>query len=89
MSEESKKYKNASESKMTWRALIKQTLHECNGKATLKQLYQALKQTPKRETNHHYEAKIRQTLQIYNDFERVEPGTWKLTNTTNHEVRAL
>lgn len=63
---------------ITWRDLIQAALQEIGGKAHLKDLYQIIEETEKAKKNKHWKEKIRQILQIHDNFEPVGQGVWKL-----------
>lgn len=63
----------------TWRDLVQGALQELGGQAPLNEIYSVLQNTKKARRNQHWMAKIRQTLQIYPDFEPVQRGVWRLT----------
>ena len=52
---------------LTWFHLLRMTLEQLNGHATLKQLYQELRDHPKAKKNKNYEARIRATLYEHAD----------------------
>lgn len=62
--------------KVTWRDLVQAALESVGGTASLPQLYEVIEGTKKAQQNKHWKEKIRQTLQIYNDFESVSRGCW-------------
>lgn len=66
--------------KVTWRDLVQAALESIGGESSLETLYGVLEGSVKAKSNRHWREKIRQTLQIYRDFERVERGYWKLTS---------
>jgi len=71
--------KSLKESKFaTWRDLVQAALQELNGETNLKALYEILEQTDKAKNNKHYKEKIRQVLQLHDEFIPVERGVWKL-----------
>lgn len=63
---------------ITWRDLIQAALQEVGGKATLNDLYSIVENTAKAQKNKHWKEKIRQVLQIHEDFSPVERGIWQL-----------
>lgn len=63
---------------MTWRDLIFSALEEIGGQATLNEIYQIIQDTAKAKQNKHWKEKIRQTLQIHQQFSSVCRGTWKI-----------
>ncbi len=69
-------------SQATWRAVVKWSLQKLGGKATLKELYEAVvEEAPDRiRRNKHWQAKVRQTLQLSPDFQQVDRGIWALAS---------
>lgn len=63
---------------MTWRDLIQASLEYLGGQADLTAIYELIKDSKKAIKNKHWKEKIRQTLQIHENFSSVERGTWKL-----------
>lgn len=71
--------KNLMDSKMaTWRDLVQAALQELKGQSDLQALYEILKETDKAKNNKHYKEKIRQVLQVHDEFTSVKRGVWKL-----------
>lgn len=67
------------ESKLaTWRDLVSTAMEFLGGKASLSELYDVLKDTAKAKANPNWQAKIRQTLQLSDEFSNVSRGVWKL-----------
>lgn len=64
---------------MTWRDLIQATLEHLGGEADLSSLYEVISDSKKAQNNPHFKEKIRQTLQLHQNFESVERGRWKLS----------
>jgi len=62
----------------TWRDLVQAALEELGGRAKLQEIYEALKNTKKARKNPHWQAKIRQTLQINPNFTPIRRGEWAL-----------
>lgn len=62
----------------TWRDLVQGALQQLGGRAKLADIYKVLQGTKKATRNANWQAKIRQTLQINKNFERVERGVWEL-----------
>ena len=62
----------------TWRDVIAAVLEECGKPMKLEELYQAIDGHKKCETNNHWKAKIRQTLQCWSGFVHVAEGVWGL-----------
>lgn len=64
-----------------WKEIVAEAMKECGGKATLSQLYEVVKRIDKEKgyeklrTNKHPEAKIRQTVQLCDDFYQEDKGS--------------
>lgn len=63
---------------ITWRDLIQGALEWLGGKATLQQIYQVIEGSKKCKQNSFWKEKIRQTLQLHDDFVHVDRGIWAL-----------
>ena len=65
----------------TWHSIIKLSLMQLGGTAQLDQIYdQVFASVPERATkNIHWKAKVRQTLQLHNDFLCIDRGVWMIT----------
>ena len=63
---------------ITWRNLIAAVLRENGGELHEKEIYEELKDHKKAKSNNHSYEKIRQTLQLNREFQRVAPGTYRL-----------
>ena len=63
---------------ITWRDLIQGTLEWLGGKATLSQIYKVIEGSKKALKNNHWKEKIRQTLQLHDNFTAVDRGVWSL-----------
>lgn len=63
---------------ITWRDLVQGALEWLGGKATLEQLYRVIEGSKKTKRNKHWKEKIRQTLQMHDDFAPVSRGVWEL-----------
>jgi hypothetical protein len=61
----------------TWRQLVRYLLQECNGVASLEQLYALAAGHPKTAHNPHWKAKVRQQVQA--EARRIGPATWQQT----------
>ena len=72
--------------KVIWRDVVLAALENLEGKAKLKQIYKLIAGHKKTENNNNWRAKIRQTLQSYNDFKRIKRGFYKL-NDLNTKVQ--
>lgn len=64
----------------TWRDLVQAAMQHLGGKATLSQLYELLGTSKKAGNNSNWQAKIRQTLQMYEEFSSISRGLWGLTD---------
>ena len=64
----------------TWRGIVRQALVSLGGQSSLSDLYQHIAQAaPERlQDNPHWQAKVRQTLQLAPAFTRVESGVWMI-----------
>lgn len=63
---------------MTWRDLIQGSLEYLGGRADLASIYEVIKDSKKAQKNRHWKEKVRQTLQIHDDFRPVARGVWEL-----------
>lgn len=63
---------------ITWRDLIQGALEWLGGKATLAQIYQVIEGSRKARKNQYWKEKIRQTLQMHDNFVQVKRGVWRL-----------
>lgn len=63
---------------MTWRDLIQGALEYLGGEANLSSIYEVVQDSKKSQKNKHWKEKVRQTLQIHQNFYSVEKGKWKL-----------
>lgn len=63
---------------MTWRDLIQGALEELGGHADLSSIYEIVKDSKKACKNNHWKEKVRQTLQIHENFQSVKRGVWSL-----------
>ncbi|WP_197187571.1 hypothetical protein [Brevibacillus agri] len=70
--------------KVTWRDLVQAALEAVGGTASLSQLYEVIEGTKKAQQNKHWKEKIRQTLQIYNDFESISRGCWSFATRSGN-----
>lgn len=66
----------------TWRDLVQAALGDLGGEASLARLYDSLSETDHAARNPHWREKIRQTLQLCDEFEPVPGprGHWRLVN---------
>ncbi|KQN97212.1 DNA methylase N-4/N-6 [Paenibacillus sp. Leaf72] len=65
--------------KVTWRDLIQATFEQIGRAASLKELYEVIENTARAKKNQHWHEKIRQTLQINEEFSSVSRGVWRYT----------
>ncbi|QUH22218.1 SAM-dependent methyltransferase [Alkaliphilus sp. B6464] len=66
-------FKKRDDITLTWQKLVRDTFEELGGKATLKDIYDALRDHPKAKKNSNYEARIRATIyENKDDFEYVD-----------------
>lgn len=65
--------------KLSWHSVVLNAMEKLGGRATLQELYDEIDGHAKTETNNHWKEKIRQTLQIYDDFKNVSRGVYELT----------
>lgn len=63
---------------MSWRDLIQGALEWLGGQADLQSIYEVIKNSKKVSKNQHWKEKVRQTLQINQNFVPVERGIWSL-----------
>ncbi|MFE8701095.1 DNA methylase N-4/N-6 [Cytobacillus sp. FJAT-54145] len=63
----------------TWRDLVQAALQHLGGKAVLSDIYKLLQSTKKALGNQNWQAKIRQTLQICENFKPLARGEWALS----------
>lgn len=59
----------------TWKDVVLSAVRERRGPASLSDIYRSLARHPKTRGRTHWQAKVRQVLQL-GPFERVGPGTW-------------
>lgn len=63
---------------ITWRDLIQGALEWLGGKADLQQIYSLIEGSKKTANNKHWQEKVRQTLQMHDNFKSTEHGIWSL-----------
>lgn len=63
---------------MTWRDLIQGCLEWLGGQAELSEIYELIAESKKAKNNQHFKEKVRQTLQINENFNSVSRGKWAL-----------
>jgi hypothetical protein len=63
---------------MTWRDLIQGALEYLGGQAELSSIYDVIQNSKKVMKNNHWKEKVRQTLQIHENFYSIERGKWSL-----------
>ena len=62
----------------SWRDLVYSVIQENGGEMSLKELYDAVKDSAKAERNQHWQEKVRQTVQNIKHFVRTERGCYAL-----------
>jgi hypothetical protein len=60
---------------------VRAALVRLGRESSLQDLYAEIERSVPARLSLHWKAKIRQVVQIYDDFERVEAGVWRLTST--------
>lgn len=63
---------------ITWRDLVQGAIQWLGGQATLQQIYEVIKGSKKAKNNNYWKEKIRQTLQLHENFYSIERGVWGL-----------
>jgi len=63
---------------ITWRDLVQGAVEFLGGKATLSEIYEVIDGSKRTASNKNWKAKIRQTLQLTDNFINVERGVWCL-----------
>lgn len=63
---------------ITWRDLVQGAVEWLGGKATLSEIYEVIDGSKRTATNSNWKAKIRQTLQLTDNFINVDRGVWSL-----------
>lgn len=63
---------------ITWRDLVQGAIEWLGGQARLQEIYNVLEGSYKAEGNRHWKEKIRQTLQLHENFIAVDRGVWKI-----------
>lgn len=63
---------------MTWRDLIQGAIEFLGGEADLSAIYEVIRESKKSQKNKHWREKVRQTLQIHQNFSSIKRGKWKL-----------
>lgn len=63
---------------MTWRDLIQGALEYLGGESDLSEIYSIIEDSKKARKNKHWKEKVRQTLQIHNNFNSNQRGVWRL-----------
>ena len=64
-------------------------MEKLGGRATLQELYQEIEGHAKTKTNNHWKEKIRQTLQIYDDFRNISRGIYELVSLGEKNTVAI
>lgn len=62
----------------TWHDIVASIMEEIGGTATLAELYSAVEGHKRTQNNKNWQDKIRQTLQMYDEFEAVQRGVWRM-----------
>lgn len=71
--------RNLLQSKLiTWRDLVQGALESLGGKAELSSIYEVIQSAEKTKANPHWQAKVRQTLQLGKEFVSSSRGIWGL-----------
>lgn len=66
---------------VTWKDLVSSVLEKLGGKSSLEDIYKSIQGYKKTENNPNWQAKIRQTLQLYPKlFNNVTRGEWRLAS---------
>lgn len=73
-----KEYDIRSFGDQSWRDLVYSVIEENGGQMSLKDLYEALKDSAKAKRNQHWQEKTHQTVQNIKRFLRTERGTYAL-----------
>ncbi len=63
---------------ITWRDLVQGAVEWLGGKAKLEQIYELIEGSKKTLKNKHWKEKVRQTLQMHDNFVTVERGIWAI-----------
>lgn len=71
-------FDNRTKTKMSWLNVVASAMERLGGSATLKDLYSEIEGHAKTKTNNNWQAKIRQVVQTYKDFENVDRGRYRL-----------
>lgn len=64
---------------ITWRDLVQGAVQWLGGKASLSDIYSVIQGAKKTRNNVNWQAKIRQVLQMHDDFVAVDRGVWQLS----------
>ncbi|WP_273854239.1 DNA methylase N-4/N-6 [Guptibacillus spartinae] len=67
----------------SWRDIVQTAMEDLGGKANLHELYHVIGDTKKAKKNQHWQAKVRQTLQLSDEFHPIRRGFWGLTFSKN------
>lgn len=65
-------------SNITWRDLVQGAVEWLGGKGSLEEIYKVIDGSQRTKTNNNWKAKVRQTLQLADNFVNVERGVWSL-----------
>ena len=64
---------------VTWKGLIINVIEELGGRATIEQIYELVKDSPKSEENNYVREKVRQVLNVNTGvFTRISTGSYEL-----------
>ncbi|MEB6550170.1 hypothetical protein MXL46_13830 [Heyndrickxia sporothermodurans] len=64
---------------MTWRDLVQGALEYLGGESDLTHIYEIVADSKKAKKNNHWKEKVRQVLQVNDNFQSVVRGIWKLS----------
>lgn len=74
----------------SWYILVRRALVSLGGQTSLQSVYAALAKSPKAQGRLNWHAKVRQTIQASDQFVRVGPGMWALSERfTADEIAAF
>lgn len=68
---------------ITWRDLIQGALEWLGGQAHLQEIYNVIEGSKRTIKNSHWKEKVRQTLQIHENFTSIDRGLWRLRIESN------
>lgn len=64
--------------KISWYTVVRNAMERLGGEANLQDLYREIEGHKKTETNNYWRDKVRQVVQTYQDFQRIERGVYRL-----------